>query len=98
FHITPLSLHDALPISLDHPDFWVRPRAGGPSGWWCSNVTPMPPRERPGRLTYKCATCGSTHRLVDTVENAPKSTSREQPPATTRSEEHTSELQSQSNL
>src|SRR5205823_8886713 len=33
---------------IDRPDFWVRPRAGGPSGWWCSNVPPMEPRERSG--------------------------------------------------
>jgi len=56
-----------LPKLLENPDFWVRPRRGGPSGWWNSPNGPVAPKERAGRLAYVCPTCGASHRLVDDV-------------------------------
>ena len=48
------------------PDYWVRTREGA-SGWWCSSVPPSAPREREGRLSYRCPACKATHRLVEVL-------------------------------
>src|SRR5205085_9854666 len=87
--ISTLSLHDALPIST--------PPAG-------SSAPRTPPRWSSGSGSVTIATCSSTTSLPPNGScpaAAPCASTASSPkcgPGTSRSEEHTSELQSQSNL